>query len=275
MRRPKDPGEVWVAVRKKRPLVYQLTSAVAAAFQAEVTAAVGASTIMSAHPKEARVIASAADSLLLNTGMPTDATKEAFNEALAGLELERPCLLDPVGYRVSPWRTAWIDSILSSGKITALKGNGAEMALLGGEEGRLRGVESSKARNLEEALMGIVKTKDGPSVAVATGTTDLLAEGGKLWKVRGGSHLLPLLPASGCALGSVAAACLSVADPLSACLAALLAFRMAAERAKGSPWPASWKNAFLDALAALKPEELSEGMKDRIEGPFELRKEAE
>jgi hydroxyethylthiazole kinase-like sugar kinase family protein len=66
-----------------------------------------------------------------------------------------------------------------------------------------------------------------------------------------------------------------VAEPLSACLAALLAFRMAAERAEGSPWPASWKNAFLDALAALKPYELSEGMRSRTEGPLEFCKEAE
>ena len=275
MRHPTDPGEVWMAVRKKRPLVYQLTSAVAAAFQAEVTAAVGASSVMSAHSKEARVIASAADALLLNTGMPNDASVESFNEALAGLPKGRPCLLDPVGYGVSPWRTAWIDAIVSGGRVTALKGNGAEMARLGGTGGRLRGVESSKAPKLEEAMARIAKMEGAPSVAIATGATDMLAEGGMLWKVRGGSSFLPLLPASGCALGSVAAACLCVAEPLSACLAALLAFRMAAERAEGSPWPASWKNAFLDALAALEPDELSEGMRSRTEGPLEFCKEAE
>jgi hydroxyethylthiazole kinase-like sugar kinase family protein len=63
---------------------------------------------------------------------------------------------------------------------------------------------------------------------------------------------------------------MAVTDPLSAATAALLAFRMAAERAPGAAGPASWRNAFVDALAALEPEKLSSGMKERVEGPFPL-----
>jgi hydroxyethylthiazole kinase len=99
---------------------------------------------------------------------------------------------------------------------------------------------------------------------------DKIACGDSFWKVHGGSQLLPQLPASGCALGSVMAACMAVADPLPAAIAALLAFKLAAEQAGNAPWPASWKNAFVDALAALEPEKLSSGMKEHVQGPLPL-----
>ncbi len=267
---PADPGKVWGRIRQERPLVYQLTSAVAAAFQAEVTSAVGAVPVMSSHPEEARVIASGADALLLNTGMPGETSKRAFLEALRGLRKGKPCLLDAVGYGLTPFRTGWIDGLLTGGRITAVKGNRAETARLGGGSGSMKGVESSGARGVEKALKEITKSERAPVVAVATGKVDKIACGGSLWKVRGGVGVLPQVPASGCALGSVLASCMAVADPLSAATAALLAFRMAAERAPGASGPASWKNAFIDTLAALEPETLSSGMKKHVEGPLPL-----
>ena len=270
MIRSADPGKVWESIRKKRPLVYQLTNTVAASFQAEVTAAAGAAVIMSSHPGEARVIASGADALLLNTGTPGGTSQEAFIEALGGLRKGKPCLLDAVGYGLTPFRTGWINSLLEGGRVTAVKGNAAEMARLGGGSGSMKGVESSRAHGVEKALKEITKSETAPVVAVATGKVDKIACGGSLWKVRGGAGLLPQVPASGCALGSVMAACMAVTDPLSAATAALLAFRMAAERAPGAAGPASWRHAFVDALAALEPEKLSSGMKERVEGPFPL-----
>jgi hydroxyethylthiazole kinase len=270
MIRPEDAGTVWESIKKERPLVYQLTSAVAAPFQAEVTAAVGAALVMSTHAGEARVIASGADALLLNTGMPGETSKRAFLEALSGLRKGRPCLLDAVGYGLTPFRTVWVDSLLKDGRITAVKGNEAEMARLGGGSGSMKGVESSGAREVEKALKKITKSEKAPLVAVATGKVDKIACGGSFWKVHGGSGLLPQVTASGCALGSVMAACMAVADPLSAAMAALLAFKLAAEQAGNAPWPASWKNAFVDALAALEPEKLSSGMKEHVQGPLPL-----
>ncbi len=265
-----DPGNVWERIRKKRPLIYQLTNTVAAFFQAEVTAAAGAAVVMSCHPREARVIASGADALLLNTGTPGGTSQEAFVEALGGLREGKPCLLDAVGYGLTPFRTGWIDSLLAEGRITAVKGNEAEIARLGGSWGSMKGVESSGAGRIEKALKEITRGEKGPVVAVSTGAVDRVADGRSLWKIRGWSALLPKVPGSGCALGSVMAACMTVADPLPAALTALLAFRIAAEGAGNAPWPASWKNAFIDALAALEPERLSSGMNERVEGPFPL-----
>jgi len=265
-----EPGVITEDVKKKRPLVYQITSAVAAPFQAEVTAAAGASPVMSSHPEEARMIASGADVLLLNTGMPGGFSPKAFTEALSGLQRGKPCLLDVVGYGLTPFRTDWIDSLLAEGRITAVKGNEAEIARLGGAWGSMKGVESSGAGKIEKALKEITRGERAPVVAVSTGAVDRVTDGRALWKIRGGSALLPKVPGSGCALGSVMAACMAVADPLPAAVTALLAFRIAAEDAGNAPWPASWKNAFIDALAALEPEKLSSGMNERVEGPFPL-----
>ncbi|MFP4482330.1 MAG: hydroxyethylthiazole kinase, partial [Thermovirgaceae bacterium] len=242
------------------------TSVVAVSFQAEVTAAVGAVPVMSSHPEEARVIAGGADVLLLNTGMPVETSQRVFLEALGGLRKGKPCLLDAVGYGLTRFRTGWVDSLLASGRITAVKGNEAEMARLGGTPGFMKGVESSGAREIEKAMNGITEEKK-VQVALSTGEEDRVVYDGTLWKVRGGSPLLPKVPTSGCALGSVMAACMAVADPFSAAVTALLAFSLAAERAGTAPWPASWRNAFVDTLASLDPGELSAAMEPLVEGP--------
>jgi hydroxyethylthiazole kinase len=134
----------------------------------------------------------------------------------------------------------------------------------------MKGVESSGAGKIEKALKEITRGERAPVVVVSTGAVDRVTDGRALWKIRGGSALLPKVPGSGCALGSVMAACMAVADPLPAAVTALLAFRIAAEDAGNAPWPASWKNAFIDALAALEPEKLSSCMKEHVQGPLPL-----
>lgn len=260
-----DVASAWEGL-KGRPLVHQLTSAVAASWQADVTAAVGASPVLSAHPEEAREIASRADALLLNTGMATENSPQAFAEALAGLGEGRPCLVDPVGYGLTAWRTAWIDGLLASGRPMAVKGNGAEMARLGKTGGILRGIEAVQAEGVAKVLFSLA-ARGGLFLLVATGPEDRLFFHGRLWTVRGGSPRLPALVGSGCCLGSVMAACLAVADPLSAGLAALLAFRLAAERALPAAGPSRYRQAFVDGLASLGGADLEEG-RVRIAGPF-------
>lgn len=251
-----DLRRAWEAL-SRRPLVYQLTSAVSAAWQAEVTAAVGAVPVLSRHPAEAREIAAGADGLLLNAGMPGTSSPEAFAEALAGLRRGRPCLVDPVGYGVTAWRREWIDALLRARPL-AVKGNRAEVALLGGGEGAMRGVEGGEARGVEGALARLVRSGRA-TLAVATGAEDLLFFEGRFWTVRGGSPHLPALPGSGCCLGSVMTACLAVAEPLSAALAALVSFRLASARADRAAGPASFRSAFVDALASLDGADLDEG----------------
>ena len=260
---PLDLQRAWEAL-SERPLVYQLTSSVAGPWQAEVTAAIGARPILSCHLDEAREIASQADGLLLNAGMPTPPSPEVFEEALVGLRPGRPCLVDPVGYGATAWRRGWIDGLLRSRPL-AVKGNGAEMALLGGGEGEMRGVEGVEARGVELSLARLVRS-GRTDLAVATGAEDRLFFAEGLWAVRGGSPFLPALPGSGCCLGSVMVACLAVAEPLAAALAALVAFRLAAARAGGERGPSAFRGAFTDALAALRGPDLAQGF-SLVRGP--------
>ncbi|MDD3767914.1 MAG: hydroxyethylthiazole kinase, partial [Aminobacterium colombiense] len=134
-------AEVWEDIRHYRPLVYQLTNMVAANFQANISLAAGASPLMSINAEEASFLASRADSILINTGTPSDESIRSIKEILPVIRKEKkPLVLDPVGYGASPLRISLVEEILRSEAVTTVKGNRGEMGLLGGEEGTVQGV---------------------------------------------------------------------------------------------------------------------------------------
>jgi len=98
----------------------------------------------------------------------------------------------------------------------------------------------------------------GGAVAVS-GPTDLVTDGAVVVRAEGGSPLMCSVTGSGCSLGGVAAVYACVADPLTAALAATVTYnRAGAQAAERCSGPGSFQVAFLDALAALTPEEVAD-----------------
>jgi hydroxyethylthiazole kinase len=70
--------------------------------------------------------------------------------------------------------------------------------------------------------------------------------------------LLTKVTGGGCALGAAMAAFAAVAEPFEAAIAASAVWAVASERAaSGSRGPGSFAVAFLDELAAVRPEDLT------------------
>ena len=251
-------AEVWEDIRHYRPLVYQLTNMVAANFQANISLAVGASPLMSINAEEASFLASRADSVLINTGTPSDESIRSIKEILPVIRKEKkPLVLDPVGYGASPLRISLVEEILRSEAVTIVKGNRGEMGLLGGEEGTVQGVDGYNCKDLEKALSNIVSSYG--VVAVATGKEDSVAipvpPSCFFLVLGGGSPLLPAITASGCAVGSLIAACSAVtADYGLAAITALVAVSLASEKAAGREnvyGPGTFGNVFIDEVSCL------------------------
>jgi hydroxyethylthiazole kinase len=256
---PADLAWAWELIRKKRPLVYHVTNAIAVAFQANVCLAIGASPIMSQHPREAGELAGAAQGFLVNTGTPTDVSITSIR---LGMEAARGMtLLDPVGYGGTRFRTQWVDSLLKERAFSIVKGNEGEISLMAGSGGVVKGVDSLSPGKSEEDVVDLARQYG--CVACATGKVDYLSDGESVASVFGGSPLLPYLSGSGCAVGTVALAAASACgDSVLGALCGLVAMAVASERAeKNCDGCGTFAPRLLDELYRLSPEDLADESK--------------
>lgn len=249
---PEMWSEALDRVKKTGPLVYTITNFVSAALQANGTAAIGASPVMSRHSGEAEELAGAASSLVINTGTPDKEGILAMERALcAGSNI----VFDPVGYGASSHRRAVIDGLLSMAFPAVIKGNYGEIGLLSGGEGAVRGVDSSVKTPPRTSLMKDLARRTGALIC-ATGEADIFCDGETALCISGGSQFMRRISGGGCLLGSLMGALIPAGAPAGATAASVI-LRLAGERAeKKASGPGSFTVHLLDELAAVAPEDL-------------------
>jgi len=263
--------EVLRRVREQAPLVHHITNVVVTNITANVTLAVGASPVMAHALEEVRDMAGAARALVLNIGTLTPELVEAM--ILAGRtanERSVPVVLDPVGAGATPMRTESVRRILSEVRVSVLRGNEAEVSVIGGFGGTIKGVDSVSGHHDKAALACETARKLGCVVAV-TGATDFVSDGRRLALVENGHPMLRHVTGTGCMATSVVAAFAAVEeDALVAAAAGLAYYGYAAERAAAkSEGPGSFQAALFDCLFNMTPEELAHGLKVRMEAGCE------
>jgi hydroxyethylthiazole kinase len=267
-----DVVVAYATLRAQKPLVQAITNTVSANFMANVLLAAGASPAMVDNPEEAALFAGVANGLLINLGTPTAAQVESARLAAAAAEnAGRPWVLDPIAAGGLPWRGGIAAELLAFHP-AAVRGNASEVIGLAGLGGGARGVDSSS--DPSAAVPAAVELLAKAAAVSASGPVDHVVgrvEGQPtLIRVRGGSAWLPLVTASGCALGALVAAYAGVAtDALTALVAAHTHFSVAAEIAEaGAKGPGSFASAFLDALHDL--DEAALRGRARIDAPVRL-----
>lgn len=245
-------------LRAQTPLVQCLTNSVVTGFTANVLLALGAAPAMVDIPGEAGPFAHAASGVLVNLGTPTREQRPAMLDAAA--EARRagtPWVLDPVAIGSLPVRTALSRELCDLGP-DVIRGNASEVLVAAGAGAGGRGVDS--VADVETALVPAAELalRTGGVVAVS-GPVDAVTDGRRTARISNGTPLLTRVTGGGCALGAVMAAFASVdedrwATTVAACLVYTVAAEMAAESAPG---PGSFPVLFLDALAAVGPDDLA------------------
>ncbi|QAY60738.1 hydroxyethylthiazole kinase [Microbacterium protaetiae] len=246
-------------VRAHAPLVQCLTNAVVTNFTANVLLALGAAPAMTDLPGEAGPFARIAGGVLVNLGTPHAEQRTAMLEAVAAADEARvPWVLDPVAIGALPIRTE-LAHALRERRPTIIRGNASELLALAGDGAGGRGVDATD--DVEAALPSArtLAARTGAVVAVS-GPVDAITDGERVIRIGNGTPLLTRVTGGGCALGAVMAAFAAVdSDRLQAAASAVLVYTVAAELAAArSAGPGSFAVAFLDALAALTPEQLDE-----------------
>ena len=249
------------AVEAGSPLVHHLTNAVTTSETANVTLHWGGLPVMADAPAEAGDMAAGADAVSINTGTATVDDVDAMIDAgRRANEAGVPVVLDPVGYGATPHRVESVGRLLDAVAFDVIKGNAGEVRGLAGETAAVKGVESvGDESGVAEAARALA---DGTgAVVVASGTTDVVAGDGVAFELAVGHERMGSFVGSGCMLGSTLATMAAVTDApesppsstLEAALAGVAAYGFAGESAadRDPPGPASYRTAFMDAVASL------------------------
>ncbi len=245
-------------VRRKNPLVHNITNQVVINFTANGLYALGASPVMANAIEEAGDMAGNADALLLNIGTLTSDQVDAMIEAGKAANAKGiPVVFDPVGVGATPFRNQVASQILNEVKITLVRGNAGEISQLAGLEAQVRGVDSSGSFDNKSIARQAEQTLGIP--VLVTGEKDVITDGKALFEVSNGTQLLTKVTGTGCLLGAVIAAFLATGeDIVKSATAAVVYYNVAAEKAaQQAKGPGSFQLAFLDALASTTSEDVS------------------
>ncbi|QJQ97649.1 hydroxyethylthiazole kinase [Halomonas sp. PGE1] len=249
-------------VRERAPLIHNITNLVAMNTMANVLLAIGASPAMVHAREEAAEFTALADALTVNIGTLSPHWVDAMDEAAEAARLTgRPWVLDPVAVGATAYRRETGARLLER-LPTVIRGNASEIIALEARGAGGRGVDSSDPAEAAEQAAVRLARRIGCVVAV-TGEVDLVTDGRRLARVRGGHPLMPRVTTLGCSLTGVVAAFLVGAEhPFEASVAALACYAAAGELAgESARGPGSFAVAFLDALHALDGETLRDRLR--------------
>ncbi|MFT9846127.1 hydroxyethylthiazole kinase [Aneurinibacillus sp. REN35] len=256
-------GALLSALRRRSPLVHNITNEVVTNFTANGLLAIGASPIMAYAPEEVADMAKIAGALVLNMGT---LTKEAVDSMiLAGKSANAhnvPIIFDPVGAGATPFRTKMARRIVEEVDIAVVRGNAAEVANVVGEAWEIKGVDAGQTGGDVEALARKA-AESLKTIVVITGAVDVVAGHDVLYTVHNGDEMLTRITGTGCLLTSVIGAFAAVEkDYAKAATAALAAYGVAAELARKSvSAPGSYQIALLDMLYDITEEQVASGVR--------------
>ncbi|MBQ7069624.1 MAG: hydroxyethylthiazole kinase [Synergistaceae bacterium] len=203
-------GKYLENVRKKSPLIHNITNYVTVNDVANILLAVGASPIMSDEPDDAVEITQICNGLNINIGTLNSRTiKGMFVSAEKSFELKHVNLLDPVGAGASKLRTDTAIKLMQKIKFDVIRGNSSEIKTLVLGAGTTHGVDADKADTVsDENLDFMVKfVKDfassSGSIIALTGAIDLVADSQRCYVIRNGRPEMGKITGTGCQLSGL------------------------------------------------------------------------
>ena len=197
-----------------------------------------------------------AGALVLNIGTLTPSLVEAMLAAgRRANELGVPIVLDPVGAGATGLRTESARRLMAELEIAVLRGNAAEISILAGCGGRVKGVDAA-GNEADPVSVARRLARERDMVVAVTGPQDVVSEGERVLVVDNGHPLLGAITGTGCMASTAVAVFAAVEkDRALAAAAALACFGIAGELAAGrAAGPGSFKAALFDEVANLTPE---------------------
>jgi len=254
------PGHMLNALRRRAPLVHNITNLVAMDLAANLLQAAGAMPAMIHDSQEVGDVVAEADALTINIGTLSANWLEPMVEAARlAVDLGKPWVLDPVGGALSAHRGE-VARRLAHLQPSVIRGNGAEIMALAQNKPPARGgdlqVDSTEAL---DAAFDLAKAT-GAVVAV-TGAVDYVIDGKGIVAVANGHPLMAKVAGLDCALTCLVGACCAVGqDDMNATVYAHAIMGLCGElAAAGAQGPATFRTRLIDTLYNLDAATLNQG----------------
>lgn len=256
-------------VRRKIPLIHNITNYVTVNDVANVLLACGGSPIMSDEAEDVEDITSICSGLNINIGtLHRTSIEGMFRAGRKANELGHPILLDPVGAGASSLRTDTALGLMKELNLTAIRGNISEIKTLAKGCGTTRGVDADSSdavteQNLNKSVEFVKQfARDTGCIIAVTGALDLVSDGKTCYVIRNGRPEMGLITGTGCQLSGVMTAyltanpgCLLQAAAAAVCLMGA-AGETAWERMQEGDGNATYRNRIIDAIYNMKGNEL-------------------
>ena len=259
-------------VRKKMPLVHNITNYVTVNDVANVILACGGSPIMSDEPEDVEDITSICGGLNINIGTLNQRSIEAmFIAGKKSNELGHVVVLDPVGAGASRLRTDTAKRLMETLKIDVIRGNMSEIKTLALGNGSTKGVDADVAdtvteETLENAVLFVKEfAKKAGSIIAITGAIDLVSDGECCFVIRNGRTEMSRVTGTGCQLSGILTAFVvaNQENKLEAAASAVCAMGIAGEIGFNAMKPgegnSQYRNRIIDAIYNMNGETLEKG----------------
>jgi hydroxyethylthiazole kinase len=265
-------------LRKKAPLIHNITNYVTVNDVANIILACGASPIMSDELKDVAEITSICSGLNINIGTLNQRSIEAmFIAGHKAEELSHQLLLDPVGAGASSLRTETALKLMKELHFNVIRGNVSEIKTLAKGSGTTKGVDADAAdavtkKNLDQ-MIAFTKNfaSETGSIIAITGAIDLVADQDYCYVIRNGRAEMGRITGTGCQLSGMMTAFLAAnpEDQLEAAAAAVCTMGLAGEigmqHMQAYDGNATYRNRIIDAVYNMDSTILKQGAK------YELR----
>lgn len=260
--------DIWMAIQEERPLVHCITNVVTVNDCANILLAAGASPTMAHHPLEAAEVTEGCRSLVCNLG-----ATESFDAMVAAkkkaLELGHPVVIDPVGVSGSSFRRSFCLELMGQAAPACIRGNLSEIKALATDSRTAAGVDAAKGDmlnggSMEETIELIRRfAEERGTIVIASGETDLVSDGNRVFAVRNGSRMMAKITGSGCMSSALLGAFLSVENSLEAAAASCGVMGICGELARHRTrevrgGTGTYRTQLMDAVSMLKKAQVKE-----------------
>lgn len=250
-------------VRKKSPLVHNITNYVAMNNSANALLAIGASPVMAHSVDEVADMVGIASSLVINIGtLDADWVDGMLIAGKAALAKKIPVIFDPVGAGATPYRSIICSKIIAECKPSVIRGNASEIIALSNANKKTKGVDSTissdKALNSAKELALTWNT-----TVVISGDTDYITDGKRVETVKNGNPMMAKVTGMGCTASSMVGAFTAVnSNYVEASTHAMMIMGICGEiAARSSKGNGSLQVNFLDTLCAIDEKIIQENIR--------------
>jgi len=247
-------------IRKKSPLVHNITNYVVMNNTANALLAIGASPVMAHAKEEVKDMTGIASALVINIGTLSEKWVESMLIAAKQAKLLKiPFILDPVGAGATEYRTNVCNMIINEASPDIIRGNASEIMSIVKAGTKTKGVDSmeSSGSAVESAKQLALQTN---SIVSVSGKTDYITDGKNVIEIKNGNDMMPKVTGMGCTATAITGAFAAVnKNYLIAAANAMAVMGITGEiAAKFSKGPGSLQLNFIDTLFNLSEKEIKD-----------------